>query len=263
MIVTHLFKKNEKVISTDIVEEISHVFLENYLYLDKIDLDVFIERVYSQKWTISKLNQYFSNIRHDPYTKIFKATEYVSATNLEYLDLLNGVFYIKIRDFYDIENIAMLLQKKKYQHLIVDLTDNVGGYVKNVIYLAALLTPQEDFVELKYRDKTKMLKRGDVNCINIPKITLFTSENTVSCGEIFTYLIMEFHNNSLLIGCKTYGKSSGQVTWDNRKYGIKFVVTAYIWYINGMDCKTLQKKYIKYFSDIQYNRDLFIMTILD
>lgn len=160
MIVTHLFKKNEKVISTDIVEEISHVFLENYLYLDKIDLDVFIERVYSQKWTISKLNQYFSNIRHDPYTKIFKATEYVSATNLEYLDLLNGVFYIKIRDFYDIENIAMLLQKKKYQHLIVDLTDNVGGYVKNVIYLAALLTPQEDFVELKYRDKTKMLKRG-------------------------------------------------------------------------------------------------------
>ncbi len=125
--------------------------------------------------------------------------------------VLNGdIGYIRIISFMD-NNLFRIfnqhldeLLSKNIKSLIIDLRDNPGGSLQQVVYIADRLLPRGLIVYTEDRNKIVEQKNSDEVELNLPMAVLING-NSASASEILAGALKD-HKKAILIGTKTFGK---------------------------------------------------------
>ncbi len=128
-----------------------------------------------------------------------------------------GVGYIRITSFGDTtyaEFIAALtkLQNKNFNHLIIDLRGNPGGYMETAVQLANEFLPKNDLiVYTKGRKSARKEYRTDGRGAHqtLPLVVL-VDETSASASEIFAGAIQD-NDRGTIVGRRSFGKGLVQV----------------------------------------------------
>lgn len=132
---------------------------------------------------------------------------------IEYKILKDNIGYIKIGQFnqntYD--NLAPILRKfdkEKITNIIIDLRNNPGGLLSEVIKVSKQFIPEGPIVHIRYR--------GDVeetyySTLKKPKykLAVLINENSASASEIFAGAVQDTKIGTIL-GVTSYGKGTVQ-----------------------------------------------------
>ena len=103
---------------------------------------------------------------------------------------------------------------KKITNLIIDLRDNGGGYLTTLKYIASFFLPDKTLVmkqEYANHHKEEIYTKGKPY-ENIKNIVILVNQNTASASEVLTLAIKEQRKNVTVIGTKTYGKGTVQIS---------------------------------------------------
>lgn len=114
--------------------------------------------------------------------------------------------------------------------LVVDLRDNPGGLLSSATSLLQNFIPEGQLlVETKSNSQElqqKYFSEGPGG-VSLPIVVLI-NENSASASEIFAGAIQDY-NRGIIIGTKSYGKGSVQVTYPLRNDG-ELKITVAKWY---------------------------------
>lgn len=142
------------------------------------------------------------------------------------------IAYIKINSInanVAIDIVPYLLKAKDsgVEYLILDLRDNLGGFVDTGVDLCNLLIPEGDilhFVNKKGRKKTftSDLKKAPF------ELVVLTNENTASASEFIAAAVKE-SGAGVTVGENTYGKGVAQYIYSlSDKYGLKLTTEEFL-----------------------------------
>ena len=130
----------------------------------------------------------------------------------------NNVGYLNIYQFgnmtaNEIDGYLDDFQKNDVQKLIIDLRGNGGGYLDALASIASRFLPEGTVVMLQeYRDgKTDNITAGK-GMMQFSPIVILVDESTASASEVFTAAMMEQRDDVTVIGTRTYGKGTVQIT---------------------------------------------------
>ncbi|MBU5485159.1 S41 family peptidase [Clostridium sp. MSJ-11] len=133
--------------------------------------------------------------------------------------LSNGIGYLQLYSFD--EDSAKTFKKELnnlkaqgMKGLVVDLRDNLGGYLDQCVDIASNFLPKGEVIVStmdKYENKKEYKSKGG-DYIGLPLVVL-TNENSASASEIFAGAIRDY-NVGTLIGEKTYGKGLVQTIFE-------------------------------------------------
>lgn len=151
---------------------------------------------------------------------------------IEYSILENNTGYLKINQFteHSYNNIVPALNeldKKNVSNLIVDLRNNPGGLLDQVIDISQLFIPEGPIVHVKYKNDIQRthystLKKSKYN------IVVLINENSASASEIFAGAIQD-RGVGTIIGVTSYGKGTVQQIISLPKGdGIKLTIAEYL-----------------------------------
>ncbi len=103
---------------------------------------------------------------------------------------------------------------KGIHKLIIDLRDNGGGYLDVLCKIAGYFVPEKSVVvKQEYRDGTIVDSKSTASPYeNYDEIVILVNENTASASEIFTLTMKELRDDVTVVGKKTYGKGTVQIT---------------------------------------------------
>lgn len=131
----------------------------------------------------------------------------------------NGIAYLQLYQFGEStpEEVKAYLddfQKENAQKLIIDLRDNGGGYLDSVSSIASCFLPKGSVVlQQEYKNGTKnKVKTQEKQYTKLGPIVILVNENTASAAEVLTLALKQQRSDVTLVGTKTYGKGSVQVT---------------------------------------------------
>lgn len=127
-------------------------------------------------------------------------------------DILDeNIGYVKISEFSadisdtfitEYENLA---SENSLKGLIIDLRNNPGGNLDEVVDIADYILPEGEIVIVKYTDKEdKVYLSDEENKIELPIVVLVNS-NSASASEILTGAIKDL-NYGTIVGTTTFGK---------------------------------------------------------
>ncbi|MCX7746185.1 MAG: S41 family peptidase [Clostridia bacterium] len=145
--------------------------------------------------------------------------------------LPQNIGYIRIASFdheiakYFGEHLNALLNKGM-KSLVVDVRDNPGGSLEQVIAIADRLLPKGMilYTEDKYGKKEKEL--SDAKELGLP-LALLTNGNSASASECLAGAVKD-HQKGVLVGTKTFGKGIVQRVWPLEDgAGIKITIARY------------------------------------
>ncbi len=199
--------------------------------------------------TVGKLSGAIKKNRTDPYSKVLELKRKRMAGENSLLEFENNTLYVRFEDFAGVEDIVRRITLGRNERIILNLTGNSGGSVKEMLKVAGSMVTDSVLLNLKYRDHEKDYVIPGNPEMRDKKICVLTDRTTVSSGEILAYIIKEGNKNSCIRGCVTYGKPEGQMTLTDLRYRYIFSLTAFKWRVNGLDCFGLQKKYGKDFDE--------------
>lgn len=129
--------------------------------------------------------------------------------------LEDSIGYIRINIFDDKsydefkDNINVLLESN-VESLIIDLRNNPGGSLNEVIKISDLLLGDQIIVYTEDREGNREVERSDKNKINLPLIVL-TNGGSASASEILTAAIQDT-NSGVVVGDTTFGKGLVQLS---------------------------------------------------
>ena len=129
--------------------------------------------------------------------------------------LEDSIGYIRINIFDDKsydefkDNVNVLLESN-VESLIIDLRNNPGGSLNEVIKISDLLLGDQIIVYTEDREGNREVERSDKNKINLPLIVL-TNGGSASASEILTAAIQDT-NSGVVIGDTTFGKGLVQLS---------------------------------------------------
>lgn len=235
---------------------IKSFFEANYLYPEKGKINWKVLN------TVDKLSKSIRINRAEPYSKIERLKQNQQSTGNYYLDFVNGTLYIKLVDFFDIDRINKRLIRGDDKKIILNLSENGGGSVQEMLKLAKLLVLERVKLCLRYKSHEHIYDIPGNSFSQRKEIFILTSKNTVSSAEILAFMIKEGNRSSFLIGEKTYGKGEGQVTLTSHKYNYRFSLTAFEWTINGLNCKELQNKYETSFDNSSFKLSTYMDKLM-
>lgn len=156
--------------------------------------------------------------------------------------ILNGnIGYIRISQFnnYTNENLVPVLkefEKKNISKLIIDLRDNPGGLLGEVVGVSRHFIPKGPIVHIKYKDKIEQSYSSELPKTKY-KLVVLVNENSASASEIFAGAVQDT-NAGTIVGVTTYGKGTVQeviplVNGDGMKLTIAEYLTPKKRSING------------------------------
>lgn len=119
------------------------------------------------------------------------------------------------------------LEKQKIKGLIIDLRDNIGGYISSAEEIASIFLKKDQVIYQlekkgiisKVKDQTKENKNT--------KVIVLVNKNTASSAEVLASALKEQYN-AKLVGEKTYGKASIQKVY-NLSSGASYKYTIEKW----------------------------------
>lgn len=102
------------------------------------------------------------------------------------------------------------LENKNVKGLIIDLRNNLGGFMDQGIEIADMLLPECTITHTEDKNGKKEFYNSDENCTKL-KYVVLVNENTASASEIVAAAIKD-NGGGKLVGTTTYGKGIIQST---------------------------------------------------
>ena len=141
------------------------------------------------------------------------------------------VGYIYLPEFYaDFENAngarcsvdvareIMKLKEEKVDGIIMDLRNNGGGSLYDVVQMAGLFIEEGPIVQVKDRDgKPSVLRDKDRSVLYDGPLAVMVNEFSASASEIFAAAIQDYNRGIIIGSTSTYGKGTVQ-----RNIGLDF-----------------------------------------
>ncbi len=141
--------------------------------------------------------------------------------------VINGekkIGYIYLPEFYadyekadghrcasDVAKEVVKLKNENVDGIIIDLRNNGGGYLSEVVQMVGLFIPHGPVVQVKDRDgKAKILSDEDPSVLYTGPLEVMINEFSASASEIFAAAIQDYHRGVVIGSSSTYGKGTVQ-----------------------------------------------------
>ncbi len=133
----------------------------------------------------------------------------ITINPVEYKILENNIGYIKLSEFSinsanKINEALIELDKKKVKSIILDLRDNPGGLLNQVIEISKHFVTNGPIVHIQERN-TALITHMSTTTKSKYKLVLLVNENSASASEILAGAIKDTKSGTI-IGKKTFGK---------------------------------------------------------
>jgi carboxyl-terminal processing protease len=132
---------------------------------------------------------------------------------VEYKILKDNIGYIKINQFnqHTYDNLVPVLSKfykENISNIVIDLRDNPGGLLDEVVEILGLFIPEGPIVHIKYRGD---IERTYYSKLKKPKykLAVLINENSASASEIFAGAVQDTKVGTI-VGVPSYGKGTVQ-----------------------------------------------------
>lgn len=115
------------------------------------------------------------------------------------------------RSFVDVAKEVTKLKDEKVDGIIIDLRNNGGGSLYDVVQMAGLFIEEGPIVQVKDRDnKPSVLKDKDRNVLYTGPLAVMVNEFSASASEIFAAAIQDYNRGVVIGSTSTYGKGTVQ-----------------------------------------------------
>ncbi|MCT4545191.1 MAG: S41 family peptidase [Vallitalea sp.] len=164
-----------------------------------------------------------SAIESKDIRKLFPKLDYSTARKINYIKINS----INANVATDIKPYIEKAKNSGVKYLILDLRDNLGGYVDSGVDLCNLLVPKGPilhFINKQGRKKTysSYLKKAPF------ELVVLTNENTASASEFIAAAVKE-SGVGVTVGETTFGKGVAQYIYDlSDKYSIKLTMEEFL-----------------------------------
>jgi carboxyl-terminal processing protease len=141
--------------------------------------------------------------------------------------IVNGkqkIGYIYLPDFYadyekpngarcasDVAREITKLKAENVDGIVIDLRNNGGGYLSEVVQMVGLFVPEGPVVQVKDREgKPTILSVNDKNVLYSGPLTVMINEFSASASEIFAAAIQDYGRGVIIGSTSSYGKGTVQ-----------------------------------------------------
>lgn len=115
------------------------------------------------------------------------------------------------RSFVDVAKEVTKLKEEQVDGIILDLRNNGGGSLYDVVQMAGLFIEEGPIVQVKDRDnKPTVLKDKDRNVLYTGPLAVMVNEFSASASEIFAAAIQDYNRGVVVGSTSTYGKGTVQ-----------------------------------------------------
>lgn len=115
------------------------------------------------------------------------------------------------RSFTDVAKEVNKLKEEKVDGIVIDLRNNGGGSLYDVVQMAGLFIDEGPIVQVKDRDsKPTVLKDKDRNVLYNGPLAVMVNEFSASASEIFAAAIQDYGRGIVIGSTSTYGKGTVQ-----------------------------------------------------
>lgn len=198
--------------------------------MDEISSDEAVSLMKGEKGTKVKLGIKREDKKEILYFDITRDEIKINPVSYKIMD--NNIGYIRIAQFNNhvYENLVPVLKefdKKNISKIIVDLRDNPGGYLDEVVEVSRLFIPNGPIVHIKYKDGTEDTY-DSYQAKAKYKLAVLVNEGSASASEIFAGAVQD-RKVGTIVGVTTFGKGVVQdiIPLTNGD-GIKLTVAEYL-----------------------------------
>ncbi len=131
--------------------------------------------------------------------------------------------YIRLPEFYtdftgnggrrcsdDVRELVKELEAENVNGIIIDLRDNGGGSLQDVVRMAGIFVPKGPIVQVKSRNSSpQMLNSSDTGALYRGPLLVMVNGASASASEIFAAAIQDY-KRGVIMGSQTYGKGTVQ-----------------------------------------------------
>lgn len=115
------------------------------------------------------------------------------------------------RSFVDVAKEVTKLKEEKVDGIVIDLRNNGGGSLYDVVQMAGLFIDEGPIVQVKDRDnKPSVLKDKDKSVLYTGPLAVMVNEFSASASEIFAAAIQDYGRGVIIGSTSTYGKGTVQ-----------------------------------------------------
>ncbi|MCB9056015.1 MAG: carboxy terminal-processing peptidase [Chitinophagales bacterium] len=115
------------------------------------------------------------------------------------------------RSYIDVAREVSKLKKEKVDGIVIDLRNNGGGSLYDVVQMAGLFIKDGPIVQVKDRDNNpSVLKDKDRNVLYDGPLAVMVNEFSASASEIFAAAIQDYGRGVIIGSTSTYGKGTVQ-----------------------------------------------------
>ncbi|MFI5128626.1 MAG: carboxy terminal-processing peptidase [Chitinophagales bacterium] len=115
------------------------------------------------------------------------------------------------RSFIDVAKEVAKLKEQKVDGIVIDLRNNGGGSLYDVVQMAGLFIEDGPIVQVKDRDnKPSILKDKDKSVLYSGPLAVMVNEFSASASEIFAAAIQDYGRGVIIGSTSTYGKGTVQ-----------------------------------------------------
>ena len=115
------------------------------------------------------------------------------------------------RSYIDVAKEVTKLKDQKVDGIVIDLRNNGGGSLYDVVQMAGLFIDEGPIVQVKDRDnKPSVLKDKDKSVLYTGPLAVMVNEFSASASEIFAAAIQDYNRGVIIGSTSTYGKGTVQ-----------------------------------------------------
>lgn len=115
------------------------------------------------------------------------------------------------RSYIDVAKEVMKLKEENVDGIVIDLRNNGGGSLYDVVQMAGLFIEDGPIVQVKDRDnKPNVLKDKDKSVLYTGPLAVMVNEFSASASEIFAAAIQDYGRGVVIGSTSTYGKGTVQ-----------------------------------------------------
>ena len=115
------------------------------------------------------------------------------------------------RSYIDVAKEVTKLKEEKVDGIVIDLRNNGGGSLYDVVQMAGLFIEDGPIVQVKDRDnRPSVLKDKDKGVLYAGPLAVMVNEFSASASEIFAAAIQDYQRGVIIGSTSTYGKGTVQ-----------------------------------------------------
>ena len=115
------------------------------------------------------------------------------------------------RSYVDVAKEVTKLKEQKVDGIVIDLRNNGGGSLYDVVQMAGLFIDEGPVVQVKDRENSaSVLKDKDRNVLYSGPLAVMVNEFSASASEIFAAAIQDYNRGVIIGSTSTYGKGTVQ-----------------------------------------------------